>query len=81
MKVTKPMIERGLRAYQGHPTMEPREVVEDVLRAALNDPAEPREPIAGQMTVDDFPEVYREPSRAGMWPGRDDEELMGGFNV
>jgi hypothetical protein len=60
MKVTKPMIERGLRAYQGHPTMEPREVVEDVLRAALNDPAEPPKPIAGQMTVDDYPEVYRE---------------------
>lgn len=76
MKVTQPMIERATEALKhgelnGEGHYQCAVVAEQALRAALNDPKEPPKPIEGQLSVDDFPEVYREPSRAGMWPGSD----------
>lgn len=77
MKVTGPMIQRGAEALAHGEEMLDCDysdcllAAEACLRAALNDPREESQPIEGQMSVDDFPEVYREPSRAGMWPGRD----------
>lgn len=47
------MIERGVAVYQHE------QLVEDILRAALNDPKESPKPIEGQMSVDDFPEAFK----------------------
>jgi hypothetical protein len=51
MKVTGPMIERGLAAYQGAGFDEPTALVERILRAALNDQTE-CDPIDGQTRLD-----------------------------
>jgi hypothetical protein len=54
MKVTQPMIERGVAALQQAIVGGPDALVEAVLRAALNDPKEPAAPMPGQTTVYDF---------------------------
>jgi hypothetical protein len=52
MKVTGPMIERGLAAYQGAGFVEPAALVARILRAALNDQSECDRPIDGQTRLD-----------------------------
>jgi hypothetical protein len=54
MKVTKPMIARGVEALNGSIQGGPEDLVETILRAALNDPKEPDRPMPGQTTVYDF---------------------------
>jgi hypothetical protein len=51
MKVTGPMIERGLAAYQGAGFDEPTALVERILRAALNDESVDG-PICGQTRLE-----------------------------
>lgn len=60
MRVTKPMIERGAEVFREAEMLPPHEAAEMVLRAALQDPlpAPSREEIEGEMTLDDFPEVW-----------------------
>jgi hypothetical protein len=54
MKVTRPMIERGIEAHRDTGCADPAVLVESILRAALNDPKEPDRPMPGQTTVYDF---------------------------
>jgi hypothetical protein len=49
MKVTKPMIQRGVVAYHSSRAVDSGTLVEDILRAACNDPAKP---VNGQTRLD-----------------------------
>jgi hypothetical protein len=52
MKVTGPMIERGLAAYRGAVFDEPAALVARILRAALNDHADVDPPMDGQSRLE-----------------------------
>jgi hypothetical protein len=54
MKVTRPMIDRGVEAFREGESWSEREVVEMILRAALNDPKERACPLPGQTDLYDF---------------------------
>jgi hypothetical protein len=54
MKVTRPMIDRGVEAFREGESRSEREVVELILRAALNDPKERACPLPGQTDLYDF---------------------------
>jgi hypothetical protein len=52
MKVTKPMIQRGVVAYHSSRAVDSGTLVEDILRAACNDPSKRPEPVNGQTRLD-----------------------------
>jgi hypothetical protein len=52
MRVTGPMIQRGVVAYHSCHATEVAALIEAILRAACNDPVEPPEPLAGQTRLD-----------------------------
>jgi hypothetical protein len=52
MRVTKPMIERGVVAYHSCHAVEVAALIEAILRAACNDPKRREQPLEGQTRLD-----------------------------